>query len=119
MPGLSILEEGQRVSLKTERGVVSFDRVQGVVVSLTAGSIELLSRPMTGCFVRAPTDIDHAIGDGGLAAHWKNAGLGRLRNTVEQFSLQHVGDKHVHVHVVSKHSTRDHLHRFRKRRSDY
>ena len=101
MPALSILEDGQRVSLKTERGGVSFDRVQGVVVSLTAGSIELLSRPMTGCFVRAPTDIDHAIGDAGLAAQWKNAGLGRLRNTVEQFSLQHVGDKHVHVHVVS------------------
>lgn len=51
------------------------DRVAGVIAGLSIGGTELLSRPLSPCIQRAPTDIDLTTGGNGYAGQWRACGL--------------------------------------------
>jgi beta-galactosidase len=87
MPPVSLADRNGLIQLNTARGSLAFERANGTIISLTAGRRELLTQPLVGCFLRAPTDIDHAIGDYGIAVQWKKAGLDRLNGTIESFQV--------------------------------
>jgi beta-galactosidase len=101
VPPVSLAERDGDLLLGTALGGIVINRANGMVTSLTTGRRELLTRPLVGCFMRAPTDIDHAIGDKGLAAEWRKVGLRRLQSTVEAFTVTRLAEAQVRVRVSS------------------
>jgi beta-galactosidase len=90
LPALAWDERDGRITARGAGVTVAIDRTSGGIISLTVDGRELIARPFTGCFYRAPTDIDWAVNTNGFAHQWQQAGLDRLvvrSTTVESAAL--------------------------------
>lgn len=86
LPAASLAANDRGATIRGQGVELRFDRALGALASLCLDGRELLARPLQACFFRAPTDIDQAIGEGGFAHQWRQAGLDRLVATTESFT---------------------------------
>ena len=81
---------------------ITLDSTSGAWTSLRHAGRELLAAPLAPCFYRAPTDIDWANGDNGIATTWKHCGLDALITSVTGLEAETCGDA-VRVVVSTAH----------------
>lgn len=65
-----------------------FDSVRGVLCAAECAGRSVLSAPLEHCFMRARTDNDYILGNGGnYLSGWQENGLDRLHTKVEQVAV--------------------------------
>ncbi len=77
------------------------DVATGAWTSWRTAAGELLAAPLTPCFFRAPTDIDHANARNGIATTWTDCGLDRLTSTVRLIEASPLSDGSVRLRVAT------------------
>jgi len=103
LPGLTLQEQGDLVSISGKSFSARFSRSSGTLVSLNYGYGELIANyagPVLQAF-RAPTDNDKGFGKW-LARDWRAAGLDKLARTVESFVVTQPAANLIRVETVAR-----------------
>jgi len=100
MPGLDLIESANEFRVRGKDFHLVFDRHQGRIASWQHAGEELLSRGPGLNIWRAPTDNDaNDWGDQRAAIRWREAGLDRLQESVQEVTATQTNPQTVEITV--------------------
>jgi len=99
---LRLRAAGDRLIIAGRKSRIVFRADSGRLESCSDPDGERILEGLVECFMRAPTDIDFATGDGGYGFLWKEAGLDRLSRKIRDIAWRSLGTWGAEIRVQAE-----------------